>query len=64
MVNLCLFIINMASDRHDLWFQWVLIIWGIFVVLETVSVFGFRPLFDQDWEERKIREYMERERKS
>ncbi len=62
VVNSCLFLINIAFDRDDLWFLWVLIIWGIFVVLEMVSVFAFRPRFDQDWEERKIREYLERDR--
>ncbi len=61
VVNLCLFLINIAFDRNDLWFLWVLIIWGIFVVLEMVSVFAFRPRFDQDWEERKIREYLDRD---
>lgn len=62
VVNLCLFLINIAFDRDDLWFLWVLIIWGIFVVLEMVSIFAFRPRFDQDWEERKIREYLDRDR--
>ena len=49
IVNLGLFLINMIVSPDGLWFLWPL------------SVFGFGPGFGADWEERKIRELMEKE---
>ena len=33
-------------------------LWGIFLILHAVKVFGFPNLFNKDWEERKVQEYM------
>lgn len=38
--------------------------WGIGLVFHALSVFGVGSFLGSDWEERKIREIMERERKS
>jgi hypothetical protein len=61
VVNLLLFSINMIVSPENLWFFWPLMGWGIGFVMHALSVFGFSPRFGADWEERKIRELMEKE---
>ena len=61
VVNLILFSINMIVSPDSLWFIWPLMGWGVGVVIHGLSVFGFVPGLGADWEERKIREIMEKE---
>ena len=61
VVNLILFSINMIVSPDDLWFIWPLMGWGVAVVIHALSVFGFGRGHSADWEERKIRELMEKE---
>lgn len=35
--------------------------WGLGVVLHAMEVYGYNPLLGKDWEERKIREFMNKE---
>lgn len=35
------------------------IFWGIGVFFHGVKVFGFNPFFSKEWEERKIKQYLE-----
>ncbi|MDK2889699.1 MAG: hypothetical protein PWR21_331 [Methanoculleus sp.] len=60
-VNLLLFAINMVTSPGALWFYWVTIFWGIGVVFHALGVFAGSRVFGREWEERKIREIMERE---
>jgi hypothetical protein len=55
------FIISNKFDEngflhYPLWF-----IWGIILVLHALKIFGFPFLFDDNWEERKIKEAMDKE---
>ena len=61
VVNLILFSINMIVSPANLWFFWPLIGWGIGLAMHVLSVYGFGRWFSADWEERKIREIMEKE---
>ena len=61
VVNLILFSINMITSPDSLWFVWPLMGWGIGFAFHALSVFAFGPGFGADWEERKIREIMEKE---
>ncbi|KAA3657173.1 MAG: histidine kinase [Chloroflexi bacterium] len=61
VVNLILFAINMIVSPNSLWFIWPLMGWGVGFAIHALSVFGFGPSFGADWEERKIRELMEKE---
>jgi hypothetical protein len=65
LVNVFLFLINILTSPRSLWFYWPLLGWGIAIVAQAVSVFGFggRGWLGQDWEERKVRELMDRESK-
>jgi len=33
-------------------------LWGVFLILHAAKEFGFPNLFNKEWEERKIKEYM------
>jgi hypothetical protein len=35
--------------------------WGIFLIFHAAKVFGFPNLFNKDWEDRKIKEYLKEE---
>ena len=61
-VNLLLIAIDLLTGR-GLWFYWVTVFWGLGVILQAIKVFFGSRLFSKDWEERKIREIMEKEEK-
>ena len=65
VVNLILFSINMITSPDSLWFFWPLMGWGIGFAFHALSVFvfspGFGPGFGADWEERKIKELMDKD---
>jgi len=60
LVNAGLLAINMLSSPGRLWYGWATLGWGIGVVAHGVSVFAFSGWLGADWEERKIRRYLER----
>ena len=35
--------------------------WGVFLIVHAIKVFGFPSLFNKDWEERKVKEFMNEE---
>lgn len=62
-VNLGIFLINwLTSDTW--WFFWPLIGWGIGLAIHAFVVMLSGRFFGRDWEERKIREEMERDIRS
>jgi hypothetical protein len=61
IVNVFLIIINLVTSPDALWFYWVTIFWGIAVLIHASKTFILRGKFlGTDWEERKIREIMEK----
>ena len=63
-INAVLVIINFVTSPGKLWFYWVTIFWGIAVLLHASKVFLLKgKLLGEDWEEKKIREIMEKDRK-
>lgn len=63
IVNTVLAIINFVTSPWVWWFYWVSIFWGIGLLMHGASVFIKRGILDEDWEERKIREIMEKDKK-
>lgn len=61
VVNCVLFVINMVTSPQYLWFFWPLLGWGIGVIFHGIKVFNYMPFLGKDWEERKIKEFMEKE---
>lgn len=55
-----LIVLNILTSPGYLWFFWPMIGWGLGVVAHAVTTFGI----GKDWEERKIKELMEQDRKN
>ena len=62
VVNIMLVIINLVTSPDTLWFYWITIFWGIGVIWHAISVFGKRGKLGKNWEEKKIKEIMEKEK--
>ncbi len=62
-VNAGLFLLDIVTSPGSLWFFWVLIGWGIGLAIHGLNVFGIDKILGKDWEEKKIKEIMEKERK-
>jgi len=60
IVNIVLFIINAVNSPGAWWFYWPLFGWGVAVFIHGVSVFGAKGLFGRNWEEKKIKEIMDK----
>lgn len=43
------------------WFLWAVFGWGIGLAFDAAKTFRLNPFYNKDWEERKIKEYMEKE---
>lgn len=54
--------INYATNGwRYAWFLWAAFGWGIGLAFQAVKAFRLSPMFNKDWEERKIREFMREE---
>ncbi len=67
VVNICIYIANVwdAPKGEDiLQFKYLstAVFWGIGLLAHGMSVFGQQLLFGSEWEARKIREFMEKEK--
>lgn len=64
VVNIGFLILNLITSPNHLWFYWPMLGWGIGVIFHAIKVFNYMPFLGKEWEERKIREYIEKERRS
>lgn len=55
--------INLKYTPEHIWFCWPMLGWGIGLLFHAFGVFKIVPFFGEDWEEKKIKEYMENEKK-
>jgi hypothetical protein len=62
LVNALLITINLATSRDQIWFYWPLLGWGIGLAAHGFSVFGLGGFLGADWEERKIKQIVEKRR--
>ena len=62
IVTVGLAILNLATYPQYWWFLYPAIGWGIGVVIHAMAVYSFVPFLGKDWEERKIREIIEKEK--
>lgn len=56
-------VINYLTYWEYKWFLWAALGWGIGLVFHAVRTFRWNPIFNREWEERKIREFMEEDQK-
>jgi hypothetical protein len=61
VVNIFLAVLNFIVSPYHLWFYWVAFGWGIGVIINAVSVFGAGGFLGHKWEEKKIKELMEKD---
>lgn len=54
--------INLKYTPAHLWFYWPMLGWGIGLLFHAFGVFKIVPFFGDDWEEKKIKEFMEKEK--
>lgn len=55
--------INLMTVPDHFWFWYPMIGWGIGIVFHAVGVFNRTSFFGHEWEERKIKEFMNDEDK-
>ena len=46
------------------WFLWAAFGWGIGLFFHAIRTFNMNPFFGKDWEQRKIKEFMNEEEQS
>ncbi len=63
-VNIGLLVLNLVTSPNHLWFFWPLFGWGIGVVIHGMKTFDYLPFFGKDWEDKKIKEFIEKEEQS
>lgn len=61
VVNIGLFAIDYFTSPGNYWFYWPLLGWGIGLVMHWFGVYGSRLFWGKDWEERKIKELMDKD---
>ncbi len=57
-----LLVLNLMTSPQYLWFLYPAIGWGIGVLVHAMAVYGWVPFLGKDWEERKIRQIIEKEK--
>ena len=62
VVNIGLVVVNLLTSPAYLWFFWPMLGWGIGVFFHGLKVFNYMPFFGKEWEEKKIKELMEKEK--
>lgn len=55
-------LLNICTTPNNLWVIYPALGWGIGVVIHFISVFNVLPFLGRDWEEKKIRELLEKEK--
>ena len=63
LCNPIVIVVNLMTSPGYLCFIWSLMGWGIAIVLHGLKAFEFSPFYNKEWEERKIREILEKENK-
>jgi hypothetical protein len=61
-VNLFLLFINLKYSPEYLWFFWPMLGWGLGLLFHAMKAFNFTPFPGKDWEERKLKEFMDKEK--
>ena len=62
IVMIIIIYINLKYTPEVLWFIWTLFGWGIGLFFHAMRVFNFFPLFNKDWEEKKMKQFMDEEK--
>lgn len=61
VVNLFLMAVNLLTSPEHLWFFWPMLGWGVGIAVHAMKTFNLMPFLGKDWEERKLKEFMDEE---
>ena len=61
-VNSALLALNLALDPHKLWFIWICLPWGITLLFKGSKLF-IEQRWGEQWQERQVAHYMNRDDK-
>lgn len=50
-----------VNELRNPWFLWAAFGWGIGIFFQAIKVFNWTPLIGRNWEERKMKQFMEEE---
>jgi hypothetical protein len=50
-----------TNEWRYAWFLWAAFGWGIGLLFQGLKVFNWNPICGKDWEERKIKEFMDKD---
>ena len=64
LVMIFLIYINLRYSPEYLWFIWSMAGWGIGLFFHGMKVFNYTPFMGKNWEEQKIKQFMEEESKN
>ncbi len=64
MVNAFLIFLNIITNNHFMWSLIVVFAWGIGLVSHGMQVYNYNLFLGKDWEDKKIREYMDKNKKN
>ena len=64
IIGLLAVINYLTNEWRYPWFLWAAFGWGIGLVFHAFRTFKWNPFFSRDWEERKIREFMDEDKKT
>ncbi|MFB3387897.1 2TM domain-containing protein [Flavobacterium sp. LAR06] len=62
--NPVVMVVNLMTSPGYLWFLWCVFGWGFAILMHGLKVFRVSPVFNKEWEDRKIREILEKENKT
>src|SRR5262245_3599908 len=62
-VNVLLHVINITAAPKVYWAFWPLLGWGIGLLAHGLATYRWMPFIGKEWEERKIRELMDKDRR-
>ena len=61
VINAVLVVINLLTSPEYLWFIWPIIGWGVGLLIHAFTVFG--NVMGKAWEERKVKEILEKDKR-
>ena len=61
VVMIFLVYINLRYSPEYLWFLWSMAGWGIGLLFHGMKAFNYTPFMGKNWEEKKIKEFMDEE---
>lgn len=64
IVTIGIAILNLVTTPQYLWFLWGAFGWGIGVAIHAMKTFDVIPFLGSGWEERKVKELLEKEQKN